>query len=95
MTEQYRDEQYNDEQHKEKDLGTRGQENTLKGKLKEAAGKVQSKVGQVTGNADTEAKGNEKQLEGKAQSTFGKGERKIDQALDPRNPNSPNYDPNA
>ncbi|HZR41465.1 MAG TPA: CsbD family protein [Ktedonobacteraceae bacterium] len=83
------------EQYKEKDLGTQGQEDTLKGKAKETVGKVQSKVGQVTGNADTEAKGDAKQVEGKAQSALGKGERKVDQALDPKNPKSPNYDPNA
>ena len=66
-----------------KDLGTQGQEDTLKGKLKEAAGKVQSKVGQVTGDTDTEAKGDAKQLEGKGQKTLGKGERKVDNVLDP------------
>ena len=78
-----------------KDLGTQGQEDKLKGKAKEAAGKVQSKVGEVTNNQDLKAKGDAKQVEGKAQSALGKGERKVDQALDPKNPKSPNYDPDA
>ncbi len=70
-------------EYEEKDLGTQGQEDTLKGKLKQAGGKVQSKVGEVTGNTDTQAKGDSKQVEGKVQSTLGKGEQKVDQALNP------------
>lgn len=67
----------------EKDLGQQGGEDTLKGKMKEASGKVQSKFGQVTGNTEAEARGDAKQVEGKAQSTLGHAERKTDQALDP------------
>jgi uncharacterized protein YjbJ (UPF0337 family) len=66
-----------------KDLGTRGQENTLKGKLKEAAGKVESKVGEITHNQDLKAKGDAKQLEGKGQNIVGKGEKAIDNTLNP------------
>ncbi len=73
-------------EHPEKDLGTQGQEDTMKGKLKEATGKVQSKVGEFTGNEKMKAKGDAKQLGGKAQSTVGKGEKKVDQALDPEPP---------
>lgn len=65
-----------------KDLGTQGDEDTLKGKVKEAAGKVQSKVGEVTNNPDLKAKGDAKQVGGKVQSTVGKGERKVDDTLD-------------
>jgi uncharacterized protein YjbJ (UPF0337 family) len=67
----------------QKDLGTQGKEDTLKGKLKEAAGKVQSKVGQVTGNEEMEAKGDAKQVSGKVQTTGGKVEQKVDHALNP------------
>jgi uncharacterized protein YjbJ (UPF0337 family) len=73
------DDQYTDK----KDLGTQGQEDTVKGKLKQAAGKVQSKVGKATGNTEMEAKGNAKQVKGTAQSTVGNAEQKTDQALHP------------
>lgn len=70
-------------QNENKDLGTQGQEDSLKGKLKDAAGKVQSKVGEVTDNPKTSAKGDAKQVEGKTQSTVGNAEQKIDNVLDP------------
>ncbi|GCE24762.1 CsbD family protein [Dictyobacter alpinus] len=72
----------NEHEHK-KDLGEHGSEDTLKGKLKEAAGKVQSAVGKATDNPKTEARGDAKQVEGKTQNTVGHTERKIDNALDP------------
>jgi uncharacterized protein YjbJ (UPF0337 family) len=43
----------------------------LKGSLKDAAGKVQEKVGQSTGDRDQESKGLGKQVEGKTQKTVG------------------------
>ena len=43
----------------------------VKGSLKDAAGKVQEKVGQRTGDRDTEAKGLGNQVEGKTQKTVG------------------------
>ncbi|BCL84182.1 CsbD family protein [Ktedonobacteria bacterium brp13] len=70
------------DEYKEKDLGTQGHEDTLKGKLKQAAGKVQSAVGNATDNPKTEAKGDVKRTQGKAQETLGKGEKKVDHALD-------------
>jgi uncharacterized protein YjbJ (UPF0337 family) len=79
-------------EHPEKELGTQGQEDTVKGKLKEATGKVQSKVGELTGNEKMKAKGDAKQLGGKAQSTVGKGEQKVDQAL---HSEPPDDDPTA
>ena len=79
-------ERHDQDQDQEKDLGTQGQEDTLKGKLHEATGKVQSKVGELTGNEKMKAKGDAKQLGGKAQSTLGKGEKKVDQALNPDTP---------
>ncbi|GCE03043.1 CsbD family protein [Dictyobacter aurantiacus] len=66
-----------------KDLGDQGTEDTLKGKLKETAGKVQSKLGHATDNPKEEARGDSKQFEGKTQSTVGHTERKIDNTLDP------------
>ena len=67
----------------QKDLGTQCKEDTLKGKVKDAAGKVQSKVGQVTGNEEMEAQGDAKQVGGKVQATGGKVEQKVDRALNP------------
>jgi uncharacterized protein YjbJ (UPF0337 family) len=69
-------------EYEDKDLGTQGHEDTLKGKMKQAAGKVQSAIGDATDNPKTQAKGDIKQAEGKTQETLGKGERKVDQALD-------------
>jgi uncharacterized protein YjbJ (UPF0337 family) len=43
----------------------------IKGSVKDAAGKVQEKVGQSTGDKDQEAKGLSKQVEGKTQKTVG------------------------
>jgi uncharacterized protein YjbJ (UPF0337 family) len=43
----------------------------VKGAVKDAAGKVQEKVGQATGDRDQEAKGAGKQVEGKAQKIVG------------------------
>ncbi len=57
-----------DDQHK--DLGTQGRENTVKGKLDQAVGKVQEKVGEATGNTELEAKGKGKQVKGKAQTAL-------------------------
>ena len=65
-----------------KDLGTQGAEDTVKGKANQAAGKVQKKVGQATGDTKTEAKGKAREVGGKVQSKAGQVERKADQALD-------------
>lgn len=73
-------------QNENKDLGTQGQEDSVKGKLKEAAGKVQSKIGDITDNPKTGAKGDAKQVEGKTQSAVGNAEQKVDNALDPNKP---------
>ncbi len=73
-------------QNENKDLGTQGQEDSVKGKLKEAAGKVQSKIGDITDNPKTGAKGDAKQVEGKTQATVGNAEQKVDNALDPNKP---------
>ncbi len=67
-------------EHKEtnKDLGAQGAEDTTQGKLNQAAGTVQKKVGQVTGNKEMEAKGKVREVGGNVQSHVGDAERKID-----------------
>jgi uncharacterized protein YjbJ (UPF0337 family) len=66
----------------EKDLGMKGREDTAKGKMKQTAGKVQSKVGEIAGNKEMEIKGDAKQAEGAVQAAKGKAERKVDDTLD-------------
>lgn len=65
----------------DKDLGTQGVEDTVKGKTRRASGTVQKKVGQVTGNKSMEAKGKAREVGGKVQSKAGKAERKVDTKL--------------
>ena len=65
----------------DKDLGTKGVKDTVKGKAKEAGGTVQKKAGQVTGDTSTEAKGAAREAEGEVQSKAGKVERKADEKL--------------
>lgn len=43
----------------------------VKGAVKDAAGKLQEKVGEVTGNVDQQDKGVVKQVEGKVQKAYG------------------------
>jgi uncharacterized protein YjbJ (UPF0337 family) len=43
----------------------------VKGKAKDVTGRVERKVGEWTGDKDTEAKGAAKQVEGKAQEAWG------------------------
>jgi len=43
----------------------------VKGAVKEAAGKVQQKTGEMTGSASQQVKGVAKQVEGKAQKAYG------------------------
>ena len=50
----------------------------VKGTTKDVAGKVQQKVGQLTGNKTQQLKGAVKQVEGKVQ----KGVGNVEQALD-------------
>lgn len=43
----------------------------VKGAVKDAAGKLQEKVGEATGNTDQQDKGVVKQVEGKVQKAYG------------------------
>ncbi len=72
----------NDRMDDDRDLGTQGTADSLKGNIKEATGKAQEGLGKVTGNRDMEAEGKDKQLEGNVQQGMGKVERKTDDILD-------------
>lgn len=52
----------------------------VKGTLKDMAGKVQEKAGDVTGSKETQAKGILKQAEGKAQKTVGNAKEMVKDA---------------
>jgi uncharacterized protein YjbJ (UPF0337 family) len=52
----------------------------LKGTAKNVAGKVQQKVGELTGNKTQQAKGAAKQMEGKVQKGVGNVEQALDKA---------------
>ena len=65
-----------------KDLGTQGTEDTLKGKLNKAAGKVEKMLGQVTDDEEMEAKGTAKEAGGTVQSKLGQAERKVQEGID-------------
>ena len=54
----------------------------VKGKAKDVGGKVQQKVGELTGSEEQQAKGVKNQVEGKAQKKVGDFEEAIDDALD-------------
>jgi uncharacterized protein YjbJ (UPF0337 family) len=71
-----------DDKTTEKDLGTQGVEDTVKGKAKQAGGTVQKKAGQLTGDKSMEAKGKAREVGGKVQSKAGKVEQKVDSKLD-------------
>ena len=54
----------------------------VKGALKEAAGKVQSKTGDLIDSPEQEAKGLVKQAEGKAQKNVGNAKEALKDAVD-------------
>ena len=54
--------------------------NQVKGAAKDVAGKVQRKVGELTGNENQQAKGTAKQVEGKVQKGVGNVELALDEA---------------
>lgn len=57
-------------------------ENVVEGKLKQAEGKAQDALGDVTGNTDDDAAGKSKQVEGKVQEEYGKAKDALRDALD-------------
>ena len=52
----------------------------VKGAAKDTAGKIQRKVGELTGNENQQAKGAAKQVEGKIQKGLGNVEQALDKA---------------
>ena len=54
--------------------------NQVKGAAKDVAGKVQRKIGELTGNENQQAKGTAKQVEGKVQKGVGNVEQALDKA---------------
>ena len=52
----------------------------VEGTAKDIAGKVQRKVGEVTGNTNQQIKGGAKQVEGKVQRGMGDAEQAADRA---------------
>jgi uncharacterized protein YjbJ (UPF0337 family) len=52
----------------------------MKGDIKNVAGKVQQKIGELTGNKTQQAKGVAKQVEGKVQKGVGNVEQSLDKA---------------
>jgi uncharacterized protein YjbJ (UPF0337 family) len=54
--------------------------NQMKGAVKNVAGKVQQRVGELTGNKTQQAKGAAKQVQGKVQRGAGNVEEALDKA---------------
>ena len=57
-------------------------QNQLKGSTKEAAGKLQRKLGELMGSTKHQIKGARKQAEGKAQKAVGNVEQDVDDMRD-------------
>ena len=62
----------------DKDLTSRGIENSAEGKTDNLKGKAKDAVGGLTGDSSLQAEGKWDQAKGKAKDTLGKAERKID-----------------
>ncbi len=54
--------------------------NQVKGAAKDTAGKIQRKVGELTGDENQQAKGTARQVEGKIQKGVGNVEQALDKA---------------
>ena len=54
----------------------------VEGKLDQAAGTIKSKVGEVTGDRETEAEGDVQHAEGETQETWGKVKRGVGDAVE-------------
>lgn len=64
------------------DLRRDGQEDKLKGTLKEGEGRVRNAVGGLTGDESEQLKGKAQELKGKAQRKVGDAKTDLDGALD-------------
>jgi uncharacterized protein YjbJ (UPF0337 family) len=74
-----RDDERDDDQ--DEDLGARGDKDTVRGKVNQAAGNVQEKAGDILNNDEMQRHGQEKQIKGKLQEGAGDVERKADDIL--------------
>jgi len=54
----------------------------VKGTVKDAAGKVQEKAGELTGSREQQAKGITKQVEGTAQKNYGDAKEAVKDKID-------------
>lgn len=61
-----------------RDLGSRGVENSVEGKAKEAKGRIKDAVGGLTGDESLQAEGKWDQVKGKVQGKVGEMQRDID-----------------
>ncbi|HET7209283.1 MAG TPA: CsbD family protein [Terriglobales bacterium] len=57
-------------------------EDTLKGKAKDVAGRVERQAGEWTGSEEHQAEGAAKQAEGKVQNAWGKAKDAVNEKLD-------------
>lgn len=64
----------------EKDLETRGIDNSLEGKAKNLKGRVKDAAGSLTGDRQMEAEGKWDQVKGKVQDKVGEAQRRIDRS---------------
>ena len=67
-----------DRNENDRDLGTDGLENQIKGTAKEMKGKLRGDLGDATDNASEHIKGRAEQLGGKMQKNLGKAEQDMD-----------------
>jgi len=65
----------------------------VKGKVKDVAGRVERQAGEWTGDTEAQVKGAMKQAEGKAQNAWGKAKDAVKQTTEPKPPRS--ADPDA
>jgi uncharacterized protein YjbJ (UPF0337 family) len=63
-------------------MSNSGNEDRVDGKAKEASGKVQQAVGDLTDDAKLKAKGKHKEAEGKGQNLGGKIKNKVEDTVD-------------
>ncbi len=66
----------------DRNLTERGTENSLKGKIKHAAGHVKDAIGGLTGDKSMQADGKVDQLKGTVQDKFGEVQRDVDRPRD-------------
>ncbi len=57
-------------------------EDRIKGKAKDIAGRAERQVGEWTGDEETQAEGAAKQVEGKVQNAWGKAKDKVEELSD-------------